>query len=303
VSARLLPLAFAAGIGAALAPASAIAATDEVRRTNAVVYGTAPVQAPSAGSARLLLDLYQPARRSSRPRPVVIVIHGGGFVGGIRSDPNATRVSRALAQRGVVVASIDYRLRDQRPVLSRRIAPLARAFPQGPLATAVVAAADDTLTAIDYLRSRAKRFNIDMRRLGLVGSSAGAITADHVAYVLDDYGIARPPIRFVASLWGGIYAQAPAGRTGGGAGMLERGDAPLFAVHGDADQLVPVGLSDALVARARAVGVRTEYHRVPGGTHAYPGTQFFTRKVTRSQTAFGRLLRFAEQELKPRGRG
>jgi acetyl esterase/lipase len=49
----------------------------EVRR--GVVYGTARVEAPSPARKRLLLDLYRPAKRSKTPRPVVILIHGGGF--------------------------------------------------------------------------------------------------------------------------------------------------------------------------------------------------------------------------------
>src|SRR5689334_7514105 len=39
---------------------------------------------------------------------------------------------------------------------------------------------DDTLTAVDYRRSHAFDLRIDMNCLGLIGSSAGAITTDHV---------------------------------------------------------------------------------------------------------------------------
>ena len=89
-------------------------------------------------------------------------------------------------------------------------------------------------------------------RLGIVGGSAGAITADHVAYALDDLGVGAPDFRFVGNLWGGIYLPAP---TQAAAAQLDPGEAPLFAVHGSADRLVPVALDDWLVARARSVGV------------------------------------------------
>ena len=112
-----------------------------------------------------------------------------------------------------------------------------------------------------------------------------------MAYTLDDHGVKAPAVAFVASLWGGLLAP-------GGARQLERGEAALFAVHGDADATVPVELDDQLVARARRVRVRTEYHRIPGGAHGYAGSGFFTRAVVGDQTPFDRLLRFARAELR-----
>jgi acetyl esterase/lipase len=266
----------------------AAAARVEVRK--GVIYGSARVGAPVAGSTQLLLDLYRPAKRSKTPRPVVIVIHGGGFAAGSRTDPGIVQVARALAERGIVAASIDYRLIPQQPVPSRRVAGLAADMPKVPIFNAMTAAVDDTLTATRYLRAHRKGLGIDIGRLGLIGSSAGAITADHVGYVLDDHGVKGPKVRFVASLWGGIFAP-------GGAAQLERGEPALFAVHGDADPTVPVRLDDELVARARRQHVRTEYHRIPGGRHGYDGSGFFTRPVVGSQTPFDRLLRFARTAL------
>ena len=274
-------------------PAAAPAA-GRVDVRKGVVYGTARVNAPSAGSTQLLLDLYLPARKARSARAVVILIHGGGFKGGSRTHPGIVRVARAFAERGVVAASIDYRLLGQEPVPSRRVARLAADMPKVPLFRAMTAAIDDTLTATDYLRAHAKKLGIDIRRLGLIGSSAGAITADHVGYVLDDHGVKRPPVRFVASLWGGILAP-------GGPAQLERGEAALFAVHGDADPTVPVTLDDQLVARARRQHVRNEYHRIQGGAHGYDRSGFFTLEVVGSQTPFDRLLRFANMALRERG--
>ncbi len=259
-----------------------------------IEYGQARI---ASGDFDLKLDLYEPSRKSRIARPVVVLIHGGGFVGGSRSDANMARVAKGLVARGIVVASIDYRLDGQQPVVSARAAPLAAGLPDGGISEGIVAAVDDTLTATDYLKKNAKRLNIDVKRLGIAGSSAGAITADHVAYVLDDYGIRRPRVAWVGSLWGGILIQ-PRGGAAVGAVQLERGEAPLFMVHGDADRTVPVALSDQLSDRAKAERVDFEYHRIPGGTHAFPGSKFFTYDTGRGQTPFDRFLSFAKRELR-----
>jgi acetyl esterase/lipase len=280
----------------ALLAAADPAAAAGVRVTDGVVYGSGRVAQPAAGQAGLLLDLYRPGARARRGRPAVVLIHGGGFRGGSRKQPELVRVATGLARRGIVVASIDYRLSPQSPVPSRRVAPLAAVAPDLPIFDAMVAAVDDTLTALDWLRRNARRLGVDRRRLGLVGGSAGAITADHVAYTLDDFGVEAPRIRFVGDLWGGIFLKAPAARSG--EAQLERGEAALFCVHGTADSTVPVGLDDALVARARAVGVRVEYDRIEGARHGFAGTGFFTREVAPARTPYERLLAFARRSLR-----
>jgi acetyl esterase/lipase len=162
----------------------------------------------------------------------------------------------------------------------------------------MVAAVDDTLTAIDYLRARADELRIDPDRLGLIGSSAGAFTVDAVAYALDDHGITPPPVRFVGSLWGGIVVAAPGGSEAQPVDQVERGEPALFAVHGDEDATVPVKQSDRLTARARSAGIATEYHRIPGGGHGYIPSGFGSTPVEGKQTAFDRLLAFADSQLR-----
>ncbi len=60
---------------------------------------------------------------------------------------------------------------------------------------------------------------------------------------------------------------------------------------------LPVALDDELVARAQEVGLTTEYHRMPGGTHGYQGSGFFEVPVDGEQTPYDRLLDFAEASL------
>lgn len=79
----------------ALSPTAAAA----VHVRKGVVYGEGRIGAPVPGSTQLLLDLYRPAKRSRAARPVVILIHGGGFRGGSRTDPGIVEVARGLATR------------------------------------------------------------------------------------------------------------------------------------------------------------------------------------------------------------
>ena len=278
---------------AAVAAVLLIAAPAQAGVKKKVVYGTGRTE---SGSKKLLLDLSTPKGKSKARRPVVVLIHGGGFKNGSRSQPELVRIAEGLVKQGTVVASIDYRLMGDNAVNSKRVKPLTDALPKVAIYTAQVAAVDDTLTAVEYLRRRAKKLNIDMDRLGLIGGSAGAITCDHVAYVLDDFKIKGPKVRFVGDLWGGIF-MPPTPSLEQAAKQLEKGEAALFSVHGDADTTVPVKLDDDLTARAKAVGVKVEYHRVPGGTHGFGGTQFFTGKVTGGKTAFQRLLAFSRDYL------
>jgi acetyl esterase/lipase len=284
----LLAAAVGLVIGAPQAPAAG-----KVR--SVIVYGHARVNAPRAHDVDLVLDFYRPPSRYPGRRPVAVFIHGGGFRANSRRDDGLMRIARALAAEGIAVAAIDYRLLPQDPEPSERVAPLLDAVPDTAFSRAMVAAVDDTLTAMEYLRAHARALRIDPTRMGALGSSAGAITADHVGYVLDDHGISGPKLRFVGSLWGGILVPAPEG--GVAAVQLDRGEPALFAVHGDSDDTVPVALDDQLVARAKAQRVRREYHRIKGGEHGYVPSGFFTAKVAGRRTPFDRLLRFAKSAL------
>jgi hypothetical protein len=108
-----------------------------------VAYGPAP---------RNVLDFYQ--AKSERPAPLLINIHGGGFVAGDKSQFNKAMV-RLMLDAGVNFASINYRFVNGEDVI----------FPAPQL---------DGARAVQFLRSKAKEWNIDPRRVACLGGSAGA---------------------------------------------------------------------------------------------------------------------------------
>jgi hypothetical protein len=59
----------------------------------------------------------------------------------------------------------------------------------------------------------------------------------------------------------------------------------------------PTELDDQLVDRATAVGVQSEYHRIPGAGHGYDESEFFSAEVVNGRTSFQRLLSFAKDVL------
>ncbi len=99
---------------------------------------------------RNVIDLW--FARSGRPTPLVVFIHGGGFRGGDKSGVSAGLLKGCL-DSGISVAAINYRLSQHAP------------FPAPML---------DSGRAIQFMRSRAKEWNIDPTRVGATGGSAGA---------------------------------------------------------------------------------------------------------------------------------
>ena len=112
------------------------------------------------GGRRRTLDLYLPAESGTEPRPALIAIHGGSWVGGSKHE-YGLQLAR-FAQHGFVVAAVDYQL--------------AR-----PAAPSWDGALDDVAHAVDWLADHARTYRIDADRLTAIGTSAGGLLAAHLA--------------------------------------------------------------------------------------------------------------------------
>lgn len=107
---------------------------------------------------RNVLDLY--LAPSNEPTPLVVYIHGGGFVAGGKESLNAAMRDRFL-NAGISVAAINYRYATQAP------------FPAPMM---------DGVRAIQFLRSKAREWNLDKTRIAAMGGSAGACMALWIGY-------------------------------------------------------------------------------------------------------------------------
>lgn len=126
------------------------------QREEAIRTGPQPTHADIAYGPHALnvFDFWQAP--SSEPAPLVVFIHGGGFVGGDKSKARGDALLPKFLAAGVSFASINYRFRRQTPIQN-----ILR----------------DAARAIQYMRYHARRFNIDKTRVGAYGGSAGAGTS------------------------------------------------------------------------------------------------------------------------------
>jgi acetyl esterase/lipase len=269
--------------------------TFEVRLTEGIIYGVAEVNAPNIGSKDLLLDLYEPIHSETETSPAVLIIHGGAFEFGSRNQTTLVHIANDLASRGYVVASIDYRLAPDEPIPSSRVEALLSLVPPGTDISAILAAIDDALTALDWFYEQSSALNIDTDRLGLLGGSAGAVTAIHLAYALDAYDISTPELAFVVDFWGANLI--PPGNIELAANQLETGEAPLFVVHGTEDETVLIEHSVFLVNRAVQQGVPVEFHPRLGAGHSFNEIDIFTDEVTPGITIAERMYDWLKETI------
>ena len=102
---------------------------------------------------RNVFDIWVP--RTAKPAPLVVYIHGGGFVNGDKGNLSATLLKRLL-DNGIGVMAINYSLMPQ------------HLYPQ---------AYKDAARAIQFARSNAKAWNINKDNVSAMGSSAGGLTS------------------------------------------------------------------------------------------------------------------------------
>lgn len=125
----------------------------------------------------VLLDIYTPRNSSSEKLPVLIYVHGGGWVTGdktIHADSYIENTILKLVEKNYAVISIEYTL------VSETVH-----FPL-PI--------QDTKDAIRWVRKNADQYNFDTNNIGIFGASAGSHLAMLAAYTNDNEFVGNPEL-------------------------------------------------------------------------------------------------------------
>lgn len=209
---------------------------------------------------------------------VLVMVHGGSWVGGGRRMASPGLLA-ALAERGWVCVSIDYRL-----------------GPKNRWPTQIV----DVKKAIAWVRAHIADYGGDPSFVAISGGSAGAHLAALAALTGNDpayqpgFTDADTSVQAVALLYG-VYdltarnddgstrlrdylrkvlfdadftADTPTWRAASPAWRLHAGAPPMFVVHGDRDEIVSVGQARQFVEAARPVS-RFGYAELPYAHHGF----------------------------------
>jgi acetyl esterase/lipase len=142
------------------------------RRSGASESYAPTVPTPTIQSARYgdhernVVDIWQAEGKS--PTPLVLVIHGGGWLGGAKECVDRFVDVQALLNAGISVAALNYRFVDQ--AIQEGVEPPVKA----PLY--------DAARCLQFIRSKAKLWNIDTTQIAAAGGSAGACSSLWLAF-------------------------------------------------------------------------------------------------------------------------
>ena len=235
-------------------------------------------------SGELALDYYPAVGRKNAP--CVVLVHGGGWDGGSRTE--IAHFNHWLAHQGYAVAAVDYRL------APKSIWPAQRA---------------DVLSAIAFLKANATKLSLDSTRLVLFGRSAGGNIAQAVGYTAHDSAIRgvialyspadlhfawkyardddvlKSPVLLRQFLGGTPETAREAYESSSGYLHVTKTTPPTLLIHGEIDTLVWHRQSERLATRLAEHRVPHVFVSLPWATHAFefnlhgPGGQLTTFSV------------------------
>ena len=220
-------------------------------------------------------DLYLPLEfPKDKKLPAVVIIHGGGFVGGIKDAAREINIGGNLVRHGYVAISIEY-------LLAKAGKP---SWPQNLY---------DCKTAVRWLRANADKYHIDVDHIGVIGGSAGGTLAAMVSLTGADAGLdPKEPFGDLScqvqcgidlygpadlttwmkntSMFGKTAAEAPEEyKKASPVFQATKGDPPLMIMHGTADGTVDPEQSKLLDAALEKAGVEHQLVIVEGAPHSF----------------------------------
>lgn len=254
--------------------APAMTDAERVALEEGVVYGT-------GGGRDLRCDIYRPPPSAPATGAAVVLVHGGSWRGGDRTQ--LRRYGWRLGMAGYVGIAIEYRL-------------IPETYFPGFL--------EDVKAAIRWARANAEDLGVESDRIGIHGNSAGghlALLAAGTAGVADLEGTGgnagvSSAVQACVSVYGPsvFHVEAPLRGSRPVARITEEpshdiarrasplrwvtpGFPPTMLLHGRADALVPIGASEVMHEALVDAGVPVELHLFPDQPHGFDAQPRFAR--------------------------
>ena len=212
--------------------------------------------APGTKKKYYQFDFYEPAGDTTALRPLIILLHGGGFKFGRKTSAGTPVWSKTFARRGYVCAAVNYRLSKRHPLKN---------FTD--LVQGCADAVEDVHEAVAFLKQHYQQFRIDSTRIILAGNSAGGMIALQAVYssawemaqLTHNADSIMPPhyqhnpqqVAAVVNCWGALFDTR----------WLQNSSTPIVSVHGQKDRVVPYDHQNPFLYGSMAI------HRVADSLH------------------------------------
>jgi len=225
------------------------------------------------GLTKLQMDVAVP--HGQGPFPAIVMFPGGVT----EQDPrqNLHSAMKFFVWHGYTVAAVQYR---------------------GPAAGKFPAQIDDAKNAVRFLRARAAEYRVDPQRVGAWGMSMGGGVALMLAVTDDDFGTSKsgpyggfssrvqavvdrygpadltsfpldiPTALVMAFSLGTVDPNSPQLRLASPLSHVHAGAAPVLALHGRDDKIVPFRQSELFCEAMRKAGVPVKLYEIQGAGHA-----------------------------------
>lgn len=221
------------------------------------------------------MDVYLPANRNTSTTFPIILIHGGSWSGGDKTDFDADITSIKGSLNNYAIFNINYRLANGTTILLQQ-------------------QIDDINTAINFITSKANDYQINTTKWGILGASAGAHLAllktykyntdNKIKAVADLFGptnmawmynnhpyptLSQPIIQNVMGTTPALnptlyYNASPIN-------FASTAVTPTIIFHGTADDVVPISESVNLKNALITAGISFEYYSYNGESHGWTG--------------------------------
>lgn len=226
-------------------------------------------------NAKQKFDYFLPANRNSNDTKILILIHGGGWIGGDKRDFQQTMDSLRVKLPDYAIFNINYRL---------------ATFQGNNLWPAQM---NDVNAAVQYIIDHAHDYNINNRKIVLAGASAGAHlallqaysynTEERIKAVIDLFGptdmrdlynnAKDPNFPFLLSMFLGGTPDSNARIFDGSSPVnnITASAPPTLILHGTNDRTVPIRQSELLKKELDKKAIKNQYVIYEGAGHGWYG--------------------------------